>query len=87
MVCTGLNYVDHVKEAKAAAPTEPAMFLKSISAINGPNDDIMLPKGSKRTDWEIELGVVIGTRTSNVSERDALSARCRLLHRQRCIGA
>ena len=73
MVCTGLNYFDHVKEVKAAIPTEPVMFLKSISAINGPNDDIMLPKGSERTDWEIELGVVIGTRTSNVSERDALT--------------
>jgi 2-keto-4-pentenoate hydratase/2-oxohepta-3-ene-1,7-dioic acid hydratase in catechol pathway len=72
MVCTGLNYVDHVKEAKVSTPTEPLLFLKSISAINGPNDDVILPKGSKRTDWEAELGIVMGTRAADVSERDAL---------------
>ena len=72
LVCTGLNYADHVKEAKAARPSEPALFLKSISAISGPYDNIVLPKDSKRTDWEIELGIVIGTRASGVSERDAL---------------
>jgi len=72
MVCTGLNYVDHVKEAKVSTPTEPVLFLKSISAINGPNDDVMLPKGSKSTDWEVELGIVMGTEAADVSESDAL---------------
>jgi len=72
MVCTGLNYVDHVKEAKLPTPSEPVLFLKSISAINGPNDDVMLPKNSEKTDWEVELGIVMGTRAADVSERDAL---------------
>jgi 2-keto-4-pentenoate hydratase/2-oxohepta-3-ene-1,7-dioic acid hydratase in catechol pathway len=72
LICTGLNYAAHIAEAKASVPTEPALFLKSISAINGPYDDIVLPRESKRTDWEIELGLVIGTRASDVSERNAL---------------
>jgi 2-keto-4-pentenoate hydratase/2-oxohepta-3-ene-1,7-dioic acid hydratase in catechol pathway len=72
LVCTGLNYVDHVKEAGAPFPPEPVIFLKSISAINGPYDDVVLPKGSKKADWETELGIVIGTAARNVSEGDAL---------------
>lgn len=71
IVCIGLNYSDHAAESGAPIPLEPIVFLKATSAIVGPNDDIMLPRGSKKTDWEVELGVVIGTLARNVSERSA----------------
>jgi 2-keto-4-pentenoate hydratase/2-oxohepta-3-ene-1,7-dioic acid hydratase in catechol pathway len=68
----GMNYADHAAETGAAVPTEPVFFTKAISSLNGPDDPIQLPKGSKKTDWEVELGVVIGTRARYVSEEDAL---------------
>jgi 2-keto-4-pentenoate hydratase/2-oxohepta-3-ene-1,7-dioic acid hydratase in catechol pathway len=72
IVCAGLNYFDHAREASLPIPAEPFLFLKAISAVNGPNDDIVLPPGSVRCDWETELAMVIGTRAQNVAERDAL---------------
>jgi len=72
-VCIGLNYKDHAAEAKMALPTEPILFLKAGSALTGPNDPLVLPQGAARADWEVELGVVIGTRARCVSEDDALS--------------
>jgi len=68
----GMNYLDHVRETGAEVPTEPIFFTKAISSLNGPDDPIQLPKGSKKTDWEVELGVIIGTRAQYVSEEDAL---------------
>ncbi len=68
----GMNYADHAAEVGAPIPTEPPVFMKAITCLNGPDDAIMLPKGSKKTDWEVELGVVIGTRARYVSEEDAL---------------
>jgi 2-keto-4-pentenoate hydratase/2-oxohepta-3-ene-1,7-dioic acid hydratase in catechol pathway len=72
-VCVGLNYKDHAAEAKMALPAEPILFLKAGSALTGPNDPIVLPQGSEKGDWEVELGVVIGTRARCVSEAEALS--------------
>jgi len=72
-MCIGLNYSDHAAEAGMPIPDHPILFLKANSAICGPNDDIVLPRGSTATDWEIELGVVIGKSTKYVSEADALS--------------
>ena len=69
----GMNYSDHAAEIGAAIPTEPIMFTKAISSLSGPDDPIQLPKGSKKTDWEVELGVVIGTRAQYVDEADALN--------------
>jgi 2,4-diketo-3-deoxy-L-fuconate hydrolase len=69
----GLNYADHAAETGAPIPKEPIIFMKAISCLNGPDDAIMLPQGSKKTDWEVELGVVIGTRAQYVSEADALN--------------
>jgi 2-keto-4-pentenoate hydratase/2-oxohepta-3-ene-1,7-dioic acid hydratase in catechol pathway len=71
-VCIGLNYADHAAETGGKIPKEPILFLKSLSAFSGPYDDIKIPRGSEKTDWEVELGVVIGTRASYVSEADAL---------------
>ncbi len=71
-VCIGLNYADHAAETGAAIPKEPIVFLKSLGAFGGPNDDVRLPRGSKRTDWEVELGIVIGERASYVPEHDAM---------------
>lgn len=68
----GLNYRDHAEEAGAAVPQEPVVFLKATSAISGPNDDLVIPKGSRKTDWEVELGVVIGKRARHVSPEEAL---------------
>jgi 2-keto-4-pentenoate hydratase/2-oxohepta-3-ene-1,7-dioic acid hydratase in catechol pathway len=68
----GLNYSDHAAEAGMPIPKEPIVFMKAASCINGPDDPIMLPQGSKKTDWEVELGVVIGTRAQYVSEEEAL---------------
>jgi ureidoglycolate lyase len=72
LVCVGLNYQDHAKEAGAPIPSEPVLFLKAISSITGPNDDVMLPKGAEKGDWEVELGIVIGTKAQYVSVHDAL---------------
>jgi 2,4-diketo-3-deoxy-L-fuconate hydrolase len=72
-VAIGLNYADHAAEAGMPLPKEPIVFLKATSCIQGPDDDVMLPKGSVKTDWEAELGVVIGTRASYVSQKDALN--------------
>ncbi|WP_027819911.1 ureidoglycolate lyase [Paraburkholderia bannensis] len=72
MVCIGLNYADHAAESNMPIPAEPVIFNKWTSAIVGPNDDIEIPRGSVKTDWEVELGVVIGKHTKNVSEAEAL---------------
>ena len=72
-ICIGLNYSDHAAETGAAVPSEPIIFMKASSAICGPHDDVAIPRGSTKTDWEVELGVVIGKRAKYVSEADALS--------------
>ncbi len=72
VVCVGLNYSDHAAESGMSVPTEPILFLKPSSAVCGPNDDVQIPRGSRKTDWEVELGVVIGTRAKYVEEVDAL---------------
>jgi 2-keto-4-pentenoate hydratase/2-oxohepta-3-ene-1,7-dioic acid hydratase in catechol pathway len=72
-VCIGLNYADHAAETGAPIPKEPIVFLKSLGAYAGPNDDVKMPKGSKKMDWEVELGIVIGTTARYVSEADALN--------------
>ena len=72
LICVGLNYADHAKESGNPIPSEPVLFLKASSAIGGPNDDIVIPRGSVKTDWEVELGVVIGKRASYVEEAEAL---------------
>jgi 2,4-didehydro-3-deoxy-L-rhamnonate hydrolase len=71
-IAIGLNYGDHAAEANLPIPTEPVIFTKAVSCIGGPNDDVMLPRGSTKTDWEVELGVVIGTRAAYVAEEVAL---------------
>ncbi len=68
-----LNYADHAKETGKAPPDEPILFMKATSAVVGPNDEVEIPRGSKKADWEVELGVVIGTRAKYVSEADALN--------------
>jgi 2,4-didehydro-3-deoxy-L-rhamnonate hydrolase len=68
----GMNYADHAAETGAPVPAEPVFFTKATSCLNGPDDPIQLPQGSKKTDWEVELGVVIGTRAQYVSEEEAL---------------
>jgi len=72
-IAIGLNYADHAAESNLPIPAEPVVFMKATSCIQGPNDPIMLPKGSKKTDWEVELGVVIGTQARYVSQKDALN--------------
>ena len=71
ILCIGLNYSDHAHEIGATPPTEPVLFLKSTTALVGPNDDLVLPRNSVKTDWEVELAVVIGRRASYVSEAEA----------------
>lgn len=73
IVCVGLNYADHAAETGAATPTEPVLFMKAVTAISGPNDAVQIPPGSSKVDWEVELGVVIGKRTTRVNEADALA--------------
>jgi 2-keto-4-pentenoate hydratase/2-oxohepta-3-ene-1,7-dioic acid hydratase in catechol pathway len=68
----GLNYTDHVQETGAATPTEPMLFNKALTSLSGADDDVILPRGSKASDWEIELAIVIGTEAARVSEADAL---------------
>ena len=71
LLCIGLNYVDHAREIGATPPPEPVLFMKSTTALVGPNDNIMIPKNSTKTDWEVELAVVIGKRASYVEEHEA----------------
>jgi 2-keto-4-pentenoate hydratase/2-oxohepta-3-ene-1,7-dioic acid hydratase in catechol pathway len=72
-ICIGLNYADHAAESGMKVPPEPVIFMKATSAICGPNDPIIIPRGSQKTDWEVELAVIIGTRAKYVSEADALN--------------
>jgi 2-keto-4-pentenoate hydratase/2-oxohepta-3-ene-1,7-dioic acid hydratase in catechol pathway len=71
-ICIGLNFSDHAAETGAKVPPEPIIFMKATSAIVGPNDAVLIPRGSEKTDWEVELGVVIGKTAKYVSEADAL---------------
>jgi ureidoglycolate lyase len=71
-ICIGLNYADHAAESGMAVPPEPVIFMKCTSAICGPNDDVEIPRTSEKTDWEVELGVVIGKHTKYVAEKDAM---------------
>jgi 2,4-didehydro-3-deoxy-L-rhamnonate hydrolase len=71
IVCIGLNYADHARETGAAIPAEPVVFMKSTSALAGPFDDVIIPKNSVKTDWEVEIAVVIGKKASYVDEADA----------------
>jgi 2-keto-4-pentenoate hydratase/2-oxohepta-3-ene-1,7-dioic acid hydratase in catechol pathway len=71
MVCVGLNYLEHIRESGAGLPAEPVLFMKATSAISGPDDDVVLPLGGTKVDWEVELGVVIGRRGLNLYEAEA----------------
>ncbi|WP_460274469.1 fumarylacetoacetate hydrolase family protein [Celeribacter sp. ULVN23_4] len=71
-ICVGLNYADHAKETGKEPPAEPILFMKAPNAICGPNDNVEIPRGSTKADWEVELGVVIGSRAKYVSEDEAL---------------
>ena len=73
IICIGLNYYDHARETNLEVPKEPVIFFKSTTAIGGPNDPVIIPKGSLKTDWEVELAVVIGKRTSYIEESEAPS--------------
>lgn len=72
-ICIGLNYSDHAAESGMTVPAEPVVFMKATSSICGPYDDVIIPRGSEKTDWEVELGVVIGREARYVTEREALS--------------
>jgi 2-keto-4-pentenoate hydratase/2-oxohepta-3-ene-1,7-dioic acid hydratase in catechol pathway len=72
-ICVGLNYLDHVREAGAEVPSEPVLFMKATSCISGPTDPILIPPGATMVDWEVELGVVIGTAARNVTAEDAFN--------------
>jgi len=72
-IAIGLNYADHAAEAGMPLPKEPVVFMKATSCISGPNDPVMLPKGSTKTDWEVELGIVIGRRARHVTQKDAFN--------------
>ena len=73
LVCVGLNYIDHAKESGMPVPEEPVVFMKATTALNGPNDPVVLPRESEKTDWEVELGIVIGRTARYVEEGDALT--------------
>ncbi|WP_266171160.1 fumarylacetoacetate hydrolase family protein [Dyella subtropica] len=73
MICVGMNYADHAAETGAPVPEQPVLFMKATSAIMGPNDDVVIPRGSTRTDWEVELGVVIGDVARDVTVENALA--------------
>lgn len=73
IVCVGLNYADHAKESGLEPPKEPILFFKSTTSIVGPNDNLVIPKNSQKTDWEVELAVIIGKKASYVSEADAMN--------------
>jgi 2,4-didehydro-3-deoxy-L-rhamnonate hydrolase len=72
MICVGMNYAEHAAETGSPPPEQPVIFMKATSAIIGPNDDVVIPRGSVKTDWEVELGVVIGETARSVSEENAL---------------
>lgn len=72
IICIGLNYADHARETNAPVPKEPIIFFKATSSLTGPNDDLIIPKNSVKTDWEVELAVVIGRKASYVEESDAM---------------
>lgn len=72
LVCVGLNYADHAKESNLPVPSEPVLFMKATSAICGPNDHVIIPRGAQKTDWEVELGIVIGRRAQYVEREQAL---------------
>ena len=72
IICIGLNYADHAKETNAQIPKEPIVFFKSTSSLVGPNDNLIIPRNSQKTDWEVELAVVIGKKASYIEEKDAL---------------
>ena len=72
-VCVGLNYADHAAESGMPVPAEPVLFMKATSSIVGPNDDVVIPRGAQKTDWEVELGIVIGTEARYVGIEDALA--------------
>lgn len=72
IICIGLNYVDHCRETNTPIPDEPIIFFKSTSALCGPNDDLIIPKNSEKTDWEIELAFIVGRKASYVAEADAM---------------
>ena len=72
-ICIGLNYADHAAESGMHVPSEPVIFMKATSAICGPNDPIVIPRGAHKTDWEVELGVVIGRAAKHVAEREAMA--------------
>lgn len=72
LVCVGLNYADHAKESNLPVPSEPVLFMKATSAICGPNDHVIIPRGAQKTDWEVELGIVIGHRAQYVEREQAL---------------
>ncbi len=74
LVCVGLNYADHVAEVGAPMPVEPVVFFKATSAISGPSDDLVLPRGSHKVDWEVELGLIIGRRVAYADEAEARAA-------------
>jgi 2,4-didehydro-3-deoxy-L-rhamnonate hydrolase len=73
IICIGLNYADHAKETGATPPPEPVIFMKSTTALCGPFDDVVIPKNSKKTDWEVELAIVIGKKASYVEEAEAMN--------------
>jgi 2,4-didehydro-3-deoxy-L-rhamnonate hydrolase len=72
-IAIGLNYSDHAAESNLPVPPEPVVFTKQVSCISGPNDDVTIPPKSKKSDWEVELGVIIGTRAKNIKKKDALA--------------
>jgi 2-keto-4-pentenoate hydratase/2-oxohepta-3-ene-1,7-dioic acid hydratase in catechol pathway len=71
-ICIGLNYSDHAAETGAEAPPEPIIFMKALNALNGPNDDVIIPRGAEKTDWEVELAIIIGKQAHHVDEAEAL---------------
>jgi len=73
IVCVGLNYGDHARESGLTLPIEPVIFFKSTTALAGPNDEVVIPRGSRKTDWEVELAVVIGKKSSYLTEREAMN--------------
>lgn len=72
VVCVGLNYRDHAEEAGMAVPKEPVLFMKAVTTLSGPQDDVQIPPGAQKVDWEVELGIVIGSRLKHVKKEDAL---------------
>ena len=72
IVCVGLNYRDHAEEANMPVPKEPVLFMKAITTLSGPNDDVQIPPGAEKADWEVELGIVIGTRLKHVKKETAM---------------